>query len=61
VLTPASRAASRAAGEESIVKDVVERDHDDASTQWVNTVREFSTVGEIGIAPMAGIEPTMGT
>ncbi|MGO8871647.1 MAG: hypothetical protein ACLQPH_09650 [Acidimicrobiales bacterium] len=51
---------SPAAGEESVAKNVVQRDHDVASTQWANTVRELSTVGGNGIAPMAGIEPAMG-
>ncbi len=60
VLTPASPAVSPAAGEESVAKNVVQRDHDVASTQWANTVRELSTVGGNGIAPMAGIEPAMG-
>lgn|GEM_PF-2470561 len=36
-------------------------DRDDVSTQWASTVREFSTVGEIEIEPMTGIEPAMGS
>ena len=60
VLTPGAQAASCAAGEESVVEDVVQPDRDDVSTQWANTVREFSTVGEIELAPMTGIEPAMG-
>lgn len=60
LLTPASPAPSRAAGEASVVKDVVRRDHDHASTQLAITVRELSMVSEIGIAPMSGIEPAMG-
>ena len=47
VLTPPSRAASRAAGQESVVKDVVQRNRDVASTRWAKTVRTFSTVSEI--------------
>jgi hypothetical protein len=47
VLTPPSRAASRAAGEKSVVKGVVQRDRDVASTRWAKTVRTFSTVSEI--------------
>ena len=49
MLTLEVRAVSRAAGEESVVKDVLQPDRDDVST-----------VGEIEIAPMAGIEPATG-
>ena len=45
-----ARAVSRAAGEESVVKDVLQPDRDDVST-----------VGENEMAPMTGIEPAMGT
>jgi hypothetical protein len=51
---------SRAAGEESVVKDVLQPDRDDVSAQWASTERECPTVGEIEIAPMTGIEPAMG-
>jgi hypothetical protein len=57
VLTPASRVASLPTGPESAVKDVVRRDHGDASTLRAALVREVSTAGVVEEAPRRASSP----